>query len=87
VLKQNSFYALWQPYMQTSPATFQGLAWIIANHYGVPGMFHPGGDIGYASILLVFPQHDAAVAILSNTDPGVFDIYGLVEQALFAATE
>jgi CubicO group peptidase (beta-lactamase class C family) len=87
VLQQNSFYALWQPYVQTSSATFQGLGWIIANHYGVPSVFHPGGDIGYGSILLIFPQHDSAVVILSNTDPGVFDIYGLVEQALFAATD
>jgi len=49
-----------------------GLSWGIDDTYGMRQVFHGGGTNGQASVLLLVPEQDFAIAILTNADQGGF---------------
>ncbi len=47
-----------------------GLGWAIGETYGTRQIWHSGGANGQVSLLVLIPEHDFAIAILTNTKPG-----------------
>jgi CubicO group peptidase (beta-lactamase class C family) len=47
-----------------------GLGWSVDKTYGTPLISHGGGTRGQVSLLLLAPEHDFAIAILTNADRG-----------------
>lgn len=66
---------------------FRGLSWYLYDQYDRRIVAHHGGDIGFASLFQFFPDDNAAVVVLANTDWGVFDpgpIVDMICEGLFA---
>jgi CubicO group peptidase (beta-lactamase class C family) len=49
-----------------------GISWFLRDVEGVRLIFHEGGVIGQVSLLMIAPDQDFAVAILTNSDMGEF---------------
>ncbi|MGA9351012.1 MAG: serine hydrolase domain-containing protein [Anaerolineae bacterium] len=49
-----------------------GLTWAVDETHGTRQLSHGGGTTGQVSLLLLIPEHDFAIAILTNADRGGF---------------
>jgi CubicO group peptidase (beta-lactamase class C family) len=50
--------------------TTQGLSWMLRQAGGVKSVFHGGGTLGQISAFNLYPQHDLAIAIFTNSNMG-----------------
>lgn len=50
--------------------TTQGLSWMLREAGGVKAVFHGGGTLGQISVFNLYPQHDLALAIFTNSVMG-----------------
>lgn len=58
-----------------------GLAWFVRDLKGTSMVSHGGGTTGQVALLAMFPDHDLAVAVLTNADRGRMLTQGVVSKA------
>lgn len=78
ILKKDSYDQLWQPTVDSAPA--QGLSWFIGERSGQLTIEHQGGDQGFRTALILFPDLNLGIAMATNTDRAPVD--GLLRRAI-----
>lgn len=67
ILRPESYEALWTPATQTSMDGARiGLSWFLGDHAGRRTVFHPGGDTGFRSYVMLLPDDGIGVVLASN---------------------
>ena len=67
ILRPESYEALWTPATQTSmDGARMGLSWFLGDHAGRRTVFHPGGDTGFRSYVMLLPDDGIGVVLASN---------------------
>jgi CubicO group peptidase (beta-lactamase class C family) len=81
ILQPTSYDLLFKRYRETEEDNAIGLSWFHADYRGHHRISHGGGDTGYASYFALFPDQQAAVAVMANSDWDLFDIGPIIDQA------
>ncbi|MEG0773078.1 serine hydrolase [Clostridium sp.] len=71
ILESDSYLELWTAQGNTGwegYATEIGLSWFLGGYKGNKVRSHSGGDTGYASNLMLFPEINAALVVMTNAD-------------------
>lgn len=71
VLETQSYSELWREQAVTGWGGYAegiGLAWFLGEYKGVKAKSHSGGDTGFRSNLVLFPEIGAAVVMMINSD-------------------
>ena len=69
ILKTGSYDLLWTPTTQTSMGNAKiGLSWFLDEKAGHRTVFHPGGDTGFRSYVLLLPDDRIGIVLVSNWD-------------------
>jgi CubicO group peptidase (beta-lactamase class C family) len=67
ILRTATYEALWMPTVATSVQGARiGLSWFVGERVGRRIVFHPGGDTGFRSYLLLLPDDAIGVVLVSN---------------------
>jgi CubicO group peptidase (beta-lactamase class C family) len=67
ILRPESYDALWTGTTQTAVEGARiGLSWFLGTHAGRRTVFHPGGDTGFRSYVLLLPDDGIGVVLASN---------------------
>ena len=72
LLRPESLAQMHSPQVTVWGSEAWGLTWAIDDTFGTRQISHGGGTTGQVSLLLLIPEHDFAIAILTNADPGGF---------------
>lgn len=72
ILGSQAFSLLWKPTLDVADNVQIGLAWVIVNINGHRVVMHNGGDIGFQSQLMLFPDKNFGFVFAGNL--GEFDI-------------
>jgi len=67
-LKSSTYNLMWTPDKPDGPATAVGLSWFVGDINGNRCVFHNGGDDGFISRLVVFPDLKRTVFYMTNCD-------------------
>lgn len=85
IISQAVLDTMWTPESEKHQTT--GLGWQLGKHKGERIVFHFGGDKGFRSLLVLFPERELGIALLMNADFAedlrtkiVFTIADLLEQ-------
>jgi hypothetical protein len=62
--------------------TTQGLSWILREAGGIKSVFHGGGTLGQISAFNLYPQHDLAFAIFTNSSARIALIQDLTKEPM-----
>lgn len=81
ILQPATYDLLFKRYRETEAGNAVGLSWFHADYKGYRRISHGGGDTGYASYFALFPDQQAAVAVMANNDWELFDIGPIIDQA------
>lgn len=76
ILKSSTYDVMWKPAAQRSATASVGISWFLTEIQGESAIMHNGGDDGFVTRLVLFPQRKAAVVYMLNTDrgrPSAFD--------------
>jgi CubicO group peptidase (beta-lactamase class C family) len=69
ILQARSHDLLWTATIKTSMNGARlGLSWFIGEHAGRRTVFHPGGDTGFRSYILLVPDERLGIVLVSNWD-------------------
>ncbi len=68
ILKASTYDLMWTPDQSGGPATVVGLSWFVSEIKGNSCVLHNGGDDGFLSRLVVFPDQKRAVFYMTNCD-------------------
>lgn len=71
ILEKESYLELWREQAVTGwegHTTKVGLSWFLGEHKGHKVKSHSGGDTGYLSNLILFPENNSALVVMSNSD-------------------
>lgn len=71
ILEKESYLELWREQAVTGwegHTTKVGLSWFLGEHKGHKVKSHSGGDTGYLSNLILFPDSNSALVVMSNSD-------------------
>jgi CubicO group peptidase (beta-lactamase class C family) len=68
ILKATSYDAIWKPASQRNPQTSVGLSWFLTEIHKERAVFHNGGDDGFRTRLVLFPDRQLAVFYMINCD-------------------
>jgi hypothetical protein len=69
ILQTKSYDLLWAPTIETSVDGARiGLSWFVGQHAGHRTVFHPGGDTGFRSYILLLPDDGIGIVLESNWD-------------------
>lgn len=71
ILEKESYLELWREQAVTGwegHITKVGLSWFLGEHKGHKVKSHSGGDTGYLSNLILFPENNSALVVMSNSD-------------------
>lgn len=67
ILRPESYDSLWTAATQTSMNGARiGLSWFLGEHAARRTVFHPGGDTGFRSYVMLLPDDGIGVALASN---------------------
>lgn len=70
LLEQASLDAMQTPHVPIAGTRQVGLAWHVAESFGVRSISHGGSTVGQQTLLTLIPSHGFAVAAFSNCDGG-----------------
>jgi CubicO group peptidase (beta-lactamase class C family) len=76
ILKDSTYDVMWKPHAQRTESARVGISWFLTEVQGEKAVMHNGGDDGFATRLVLFPERRTAVFYMLNCDackPGVFD--------------
>ena len=73
LLQPDTHELMWKPRAETNWKTYPpykhvGLSWFIGSHKGHTIISHGGGDEGYRTFFLLFPEQSTAIVIMGNSD-------------------
>ena len=69
ILQAKSYDLLWTPTAETTmDGSRIGLSWFLGQHSTHRTVFHPGGDTGFRSYILLLPDDGIGIALVSNWD-------------------
>ena len=68
ILQANSYDSLWTPTAETTMDAQMGLSWFLGKHGTHRTVFHPGGDTGFRSYILLLPDDGIGIVLASNWD-------------------
>jgi CubicO group peptidase (beta-lactamase class C family) len=80
ILKEESYYKLWEKKFQISEERYIGLSWFISQYNGKTVISHSGGDTGFRSYLLLIPEDTTAIVAMGNSEN--FQSYGIAGMIL-----
>jgi CubicO group peptidase (beta-lactamase class C family) len=66
ILSLEKFDKLWSPSFEISQGVQLGLSWFLVDADGDRGVMHNGKDTGFQSHIMLFPDENAGVIIVSN---------------------
>lgn len=66
ILDPSSYDLLWKPYWKERPGQSVGLSWFINEYRGYRAINHSGGDVGYRSHFVMFPELSVAIVVMGN---------------------
>lgn len=76
ILKSSTYDVMWKPAAQRSAQASVGISWFLTEMLGQKAIMHNGGDDGFVTRLVLFPERNTAVVYMLNSDaskPGAFD--------------
>ena len=76
ILKSSTYEVMWKPAAKRTATASVGISWFLTELHGENAVMHNGGDDGFITRLVLFPQTNTAVVYMLNTDrgnPGAFD--------------
>jgi len=79
ILPSEAVDAMWTQHAQDADGNGRGLGWALSDHWDQRCVWHYGGDPGYAAGLLLYPDADAALIVLVNSDWGLFNFGPMVD--------
>jgi len=68
ILKDSTYEVLWKPAAERAPGVHVGISWFLREVRGAKAVFHNGGDDGFITRLILFPEKKAAVVWMVNCD-------------------
>jgi CubicO group peptidase (beta-lactamase class C family) len=68
ILKGSTYDLMWKPVSQRTPTTSVGISWFLSEIDGNKCVMHNGGDDGFLSRLVLFPELKRAVVYMTNCD-------------------
>ena len=66
VVSAENLSYLWEPRVAIDAHISYGLGWHVEDYHGLTVIHHPGGTVGFASELVVIPDHNIGFALLTN---------------------
>jgi CubicO group peptidase (beta-lactamase class C family) len=76
ILQDSTYDVMWKQYAQRGETAGVGISWFLAEVQGQKAVIHNGGDDGFVTRLVLFPNRRSAVVYMLNCDvckPGAFD--------------
>ena len=76
ILKDSTYDVMWKQYAKRTEAVGVGISWFLADLHGQKAVIHNGGDDGFMTRLVLFPERRAALVYMLNCDvckPESFD--------------
>jgi len=84
ILRDSSYDALFSKSADVNGNMSVGLSWFLGTHRGMKMINHAGGDLGYSSYFVMFPEKDVGIIVLCNYDRApVTEIYQTIADTLF----
>jgi len=68
ILKEEAYDIMWKPAQKLSDGRAVGISWFLGEYRGQATVSHGGGDIGYATFLMLLPEKEMAVVLMANCD-------------------
>jgi CubicO group peptidase (beta-lactamase class C family) len=68
ILKEQTYDIMWKPAHKLSDSDSVGISWFLGEYRGQATVSHGGGDIGYATFLVLLPEKKIAVVLMANCD-------------------
>lgn len=68
ILKESTYEVMWKPAADTGRGGSVGVSWFLQERKGKRIVSHSGGDDGFATLLVLFPEKRAAVVFMVNCD-------------------
>jgi CubicO group peptidase (beta-lactamase class C family) len=76
ILKYSTYDVMWKQYAQKNQNAGVGISWFLTKVQGQKAVVHNGGDDGFVTRLVLFPERRTALVYMLNCDvckPGAFD--------------
>jgi CubicO group peptidase (beta-lactamase class C family) len=70
VVSSENLIATWQPQIELYPGNSYALGWFVEEYRGVEMIWHDGDVLGFKSLLVLLPQANVGLALLSNRTVG-----------------
>jgi CubicO group peptidase (beta-lactamase class C family) len=68
ILKDPTYDLMWKPIVERAPDVHVGISWFLRELRGRKAVFHNGGDDGFITGLMMFPEKKAAAVWMMNCD-------------------
>ncbi|HKE29353.1 MAG TPA: serine hydrolase domain-containing protein [Bryobacteraceae bacterium] len=84
ILKDSTYEVMWKPAAELASQVHVGISWFLRDLRGTKAVFHSGGDDGFLTLLILFPEKKTAVVWMVNCDNSA-GLSGIHDAAVAAA--